>query len=399
MISLKYKVNTAAQGAIAQHLFKCSDSFSPALSSYINIDEYAHKLHDKSVRFEAWHDSLLVGLIAVYELENQRTAFISNVSIDPDYTGSGYAGHLLGTCTAFLEAKKCRDVTLEVNTSNARAIRFYNRNGFIASGELKDKFIMKLDLANHRDYNAESLDATSHRYAYDFDFDVMHGYMIKSFEPFFNKGNVLELGSFQGNFTERLLHYFDAVTCIEASDAAANIAKNKLGAKVDIHVSLFEEADLPTKYDNIILTHVLEHIDRPVQLIEMIRQRWLSEKGSLFIACPNANAASRRIGVKMGLLSHNSTITQAESDHGHRITYSLDTLIRDVTEGGLELHHQSGIFFKALANFQWDRLLKTDIICQQYLDGCFALGKEYPDLCSSIMVIAKHPRPGAAATP
>ena len=57
--------------------------------------------------------------------------------------------------------------------------------------------------------------------------------------------------------------------------------------------------------------------------------------------------------------------------------------------GDLSVIHRSGIFFKALANFQWDKLLNTDIISKEYLDGCFELGQQYPDLCSSIMLICK----------
>jgi hypothetical protein len=91
----------------------------------------------------------------------------------------------------------------------------------------------------------------------------------------------------------------------------------------------------------------------------------------------------------MGLISNNNAITESEKKHGHNITYTLDTLERDITESGLEILHRSGIFFKALANFQWDRLLSTDIISKEYLDGCFKLGQQYPDLCSSIMFVCK----------
>jgi hypothetical protein len=64
-------------------------------------------------------------------------------------------------------------------------------------------------------------------------------------------------------------------------------------------------------------------------------------------------------------------------------------LERDVTLSKLQVEHRSGIFFKALANFQWDQLLRTDIINKEYLDGCYKLGQQYPDLCSSIMLICK----------
>ncbi len=56
-----------------------------------------------------------------------------------------------------------------------------------------------------RNYDAEIADTADHQYAYGFDFDVMHPYMLRSFEPFMNRaGSVLELGSFKGDFTRRL---------------------------------------------------------------------------------------------------------------------------------------------------------------------------------------------------
>ena len=96
---------------------------------------------------------------------------------------------------------------------------------------------------------------------------------------------------------------------------------------------------------------------------------------------------SRQIAVKMGLISHNTAVTPAEAAHGHRCTYSFDTLERDAVSAGLTVVHRSGIFFKALANFQWDSILKTDIISKEYLEGCYKLGQQYPDLCASIFLV------------
>ena len=240
-----------------------------------------------------------------------------------------------------------------------------------------------------RDYNKELQDTLDHQYAYNFDFDVLHPFMIKSFRPFFRSGSLLELGSFKGEFTKRLLPYFSDITCIEASDEAVVEAKEHLGDKVEIHNSLFENLTLSKTYDNIVLTHVLEHIDNPVALLKKINDEWLSDAGRFFLVCPNANAPSRQIAVKMGLISHNSAVTPAEKKHGHRITYTLDTLERDAKVAGLNVIHRSGIFFKALANFQWDQLLHTNIISKEYLEGCYQLGQQYPDLCSSIFLLCK----------
>lgn len=240
-----------------------------------------------------------------------------------------------------------------------------------------------------RDFNAESQDNAARKYTYGFDLDVMHPFMLKSFMPYFKSGNLLELGSFQGNFTERLTPIFQNITCVEASNDAMEMARAKFGNGVKFVHSMFEDVTLPEKYDNIIMMHVLEHIDDPVAILKRINKEWLSDDGRFFLVCPNANAPSRQIAVKMGLISHNDAVTPAEKEHGHRITYSLDTLERDVKAAGLKVVHRSGIFFKALANFQWDRLLKTDIISPAYLEGCYELGQHYPDLCSSIFLMCE----------
>lgn len=244
----------------------------------------------------------------------------------------------------------------------------------------------------HRDYNAEINDTADHQYAYGFDFDVMHPYMLRSFEPFIRPGSLLELGSFKGDFTRRFLERFEDVTCVEASGDALAEAKARHSDKVEFVHSLFETAALPRRYDNIVLTHVLEHLDDPVRVLKRINDEWLAEGGRFFLVCPNANAPSRQIAVKMGLISHNAAVTPAEAEHGHLITYSLDTLERDVVASGLKVIHRSGIFFKALANFQWDRLLQTDIISPEYLEGCYQLGQIYPDLCSSIFLLCESSR-------
>jgi len=241
-----------------------------------------------------------------------------------------------------------------------------------------------------RNYNEEIIDTKNHKYAYNFDFDVMHPFMLQSFAPFFKKGNVLELGSYKGDFTRRLLFYFDDITCMEASIDAIEIAKNKVNSKVEFIHSTFEKSQLSKKYDNIILTHVLEHLDDPVRILKIINNKWLSNKGRLFLVCPNANAPSRQIAVKMGIISHNTAVTPEEAQHGHKITYTFDTLERDVKKSGLQIEYRSGIFFKAMANFQWDKLLKTDIISQEYIEGCYQLGLQYPDLCSSIFLLCKR---------
>jgi len=244
-------------------------------------------------------------------------------------------------------------------------------------------------MEKQRNFNNEIRDTSDHKYAYNFDFDVMHHYMIEAFKPFFMSGNFLELGSFKGDFTKRFNKIFNDITCVEASDEAILHAKQHLNKDIKFINSRFEEATLSQKYNNIVMTHVLEHIDDPIKVLKRVNDEWLADNGRFFLVCPNANAPSRQIAVKMGLISHNSAVTPAEHEHGHRCTYTLDTLERDAKLAGLKVTYRSGIFFKALANFQWDKLLQTDIITKEYLEGCYQLGQQYPDLCSSIFLMCE----------
>jgi len=389
-------LNRATEAQIAEHLLCCDADFVPPLSGRVGIGNYARKLASKAERFEAWAGGVLVGLVAVYcDDTERRAAFITSVSVLRELHGQGIALRLLEQGIGHVKELGFERLELEVDRGNASAINLYEKTNFIV-GKVKGRSMaMHLNtgkgttMSNQRDYDLEIRDTADHQYAYGFDFDVMHPYMIRSFEPFFNKGSLLELGSFKGDFTWRFLPYFDDVTCVEASRVAVEAAGRKLGDKVHFVHSRFEAATLPKRYDNIVLTHVLEHIDDPVRLLKRINDEWLAEGGRLFLVCPNANAPSRQIAVKMGLITHNAAVTPAEAEHGHRRTYALDTLERDAAAAGLRVVQRSGIFFKALANFQWDRLLATDIVSEEYLEGCYQLGHQYPDLCASIFLMCE----------
>ena len=391
-----FTVNQATLAAIADHLTLCNADFIPALSERLNIASYAKKIAIKATRFEAWVDGELIGLVATYCNDGNRAmAYVSSVSVLSAWQGRGIALQLLEQCIMQVKTLCFERIVLEVDIRNSGAIKLYEKKGFIVNKVAGQVTTMHLNIGKsasmntQRDYNVEIQDTSDHQYAYGFDFDVMHPFMIRSFELFFNKGSLLELGSFKGELTRRFTSYFDDVTCVEASGVAIGEAKRKLGDKVIFVNSLFEDAKLPKRYDNIVMTHVLEHIDDPVLVLKRINDEWLAEGGRFFLVCPNANAPSRQIAVKMGLITHNAAVTPAEAKHGHRCTYSLDTLERDAVAAGLKVVHRSGIFFKALANFQWDQLLQTDIISKDYLEGCYKLGHQYPDLCASIFLLCE----------
>lgn len=236
-----------------------------------------------------------------------------------------------------------------------------------------------------RNYNQEFQDTNERKYAYDFDY-IHRDYMIKAFTPFFTGCKALELGCYKGEFTKKILNIYDDVTVVEGSSELISIARKTTNNRAKFIESLFESVSLEEQYDAIFLIHTLEHLDNPEQVLNRIK-RWLSKEGKLFLVVPNANAASRQIAVNMGLIEHNQAVTKGEEEHGHRATYSLDTLLAETKKAQLNVIQSGGILFKPLANFQFDQALNAKIIDDKYLEGCYQLGMRYPDLCASIYAI------------
>ena len=312
-MAIEFAVDRASSSQVADHLRCCDAQFVPPLSARVDIPSYAQKIVGRATRFEAWSNGNVVGIVAAYFNDAAgQVAHITNVSVVPAWTGRGLAAALVRQCIDHGRRSGMLSISLEVAADNAAARRLYEQAGFQTIDPQAPNLTMRLplcegsDMSGQRDYNAEIKDNDARRYAYGFDLDVMHPYMIKSFEPFFRQGSLLELGSFQGDFTRRFLPYFSDVTCVEASDAALFEAKEKLGDRVTFVHSLFETATLPKRYENIVLTHVLEHIDDPVRVLRRINDEWLADGGRFFLVCPNANAPSRQIAVKMGLITHNA---------------------------------------------------------------------------------------------
>ena len=237
-----------------------------------------------------------------------------------------------------------------------------------------------------RDYNSEFSDSEERKYAYEFDY-VLRDFMIRQLCDYFPLGKALEMGCYKGEFTKKLLPFFDNITVIEASDELATECQAKY-PNIKYIINRFEDTSLTEQYDAIFLIHTLEHLDDPKKVLIKVNQ-WLTPNGRLFIVVPNANAPSRQIAVKMGLIEYNSAVSEGEANHGHRRTYTLDTLFKDAINSGLKVVHQGGIFFKPFANFQFDKLLKTEIIDNDYLEGCYQLGMVYPDLSASIFLVCK----------
>ncbi len=145
--NIKYLVNTATVQEIGVHLEQCSADFLPPLAERVNIGEYSKKIHKKSVRFEAWADDKLVGLISAYFNDDfDRSAFVTSVSVLKGFTGRGIASGVLNICVAYARQNFYKEINLEVNKASRQAIRFYEKFNFVKCERNGDILLMKLKI-------------------------------------------------------------------------------------------------------------------------------------------------------------------------------------------------------------------------------------------------------------
>lgn len=216
----------------------------------------------------------------------------------------------------------------------------------------------------------------------------MRDYMMRTFEAYFRDGACLQVGCAHGDQTSLLLQRYPDLTVVEPAREFIDYARQVVGDRVCFVEGLVEDFHTDDRYEAIFFSHVLEHVHDPVAVLAKLRGL-LTPTGRLYVVVPNAEAASRRIAVKMGALDHLEALSQADVAAGHRRVYRLDTLCRAVLGAELKIETTGGIFFKPLANFQFDALIGGPVISDAFMEGCFELGKEHPTLCASIFVIAR----------
>ena len=217
---------------------------------------------------------------------------------------------------------------------------------------------------------------------------AMRGYMMRTLEPWFAPGPCLQIGCAHGDQTTLLADRFEDLTVLEPAEAFLAATRARVGNRATYVQGLIETFQTERRFQTIIFSHVLEHVIDPVESLADLG-RLLTPKGRLYVIVPNAEAPSRRIAVKMGALTHLEALSPDDVAAGHRRVYRLDTLCRDINAAGLHTAQAGGIFFKPLANFQLNALMGGPLMGDDFMEGCFALGREHPTSCASIYVVAE----------
>ncbi len=116
----------------------------------------------------------------------------------------------------------------------------------------------------------------------------------------------------------------------------------------NINLGFFEDIDLGD-FDVIIASHVLEHVEEPVTLLEKLG-RSLKDRGQIIVVLPNSGSIHRRLAVQMGIQPQLDSKSARDVLVGHRRVYSIDTFLQDVSDSGLKCKEVKGFFSKPFPN-------------------------------------------------
>jgi len=181
--------------------------------------------------------------------------------------------------------------------------------------------------------------------------------------------------------TEMLAASFPELTVVDGSKQFCDSLHERFPS-VNVIESLFERFEPQTRFDTIVLGHVLEHVESTSLLLRSVRS-WLNPGGIVCSAVPNARSIHRQAAVMMGLLATEHSLNEMDRHHGHRRVYDPESYRADFLAAGLRVLIFGGYWLKPLSNAQIEQTWTPDM-----LEAFMQLGERYPDIAGEIYVIA-----------
>jgi 2-polyprenyl-3-methyl-5-hydroxy-6-metoxy-1,4-benzoquinol methylase len=206
-------------------------------------------------------------------------------------------------------------------------------------------------------------------------------YSVRIFSRHWRPGSCLELGPAEGLATASLVNHFDDLTCVDGSDIFCH-ALTERHPGIHVVCSLFEHYDPARTFDNVVLGHVLEHVEDPVAILQRAKT-WLNDSGRIFASVPNARSLHRQMGVVMNLLAAENSLNALDQHHGHRRVYDPESIRHDFNAAGLRIEIFGGYWIKPASNAHLEAHWTSEM-----LEAAMVVGERYPDIAAEIYVIA-----------
>lgn len=211
-----------------------------------------------------------------------------------------------------------------------------------------------------------------------YSFEVFSRYIVGG-------GNLLEMGPAEGLMTDHLVKIPGIeVSVVEGAITFCSQIQDRY-PEVNVQNCLFENFIPDRKYDYIVMGHVLEHVENPVEIIKLAAN-WLTENGRILAAVPNSRSIHRQAAVLMGMLESEWQLNEMDMRHGHRRVYSPESFRHDFLQAQLKIEHFGGYWLKPVSNGQIETGWNSEM-----LRAFMQLGERYPDIAGEIYIVASKP--------
>lgn len=178
---------------------------------------------------------------------------------------------------------------------------------------------------------------------------------------------VLELGYGSGIITRALVAAGKRVTTVDGARAFVDYATRD-GA-TGVH-SLFQDYNPGTRFDCVIASFVLEHVEDDAGLLKKAHQ-WSDR---LIVAIGNAKSYHRQLAVQMGLQPALNTLSARDKAVGHYRVYDTNEMFALLWNCGWPVDCCCGVMFKPLPNSMLVSLPRETVVamCEIYIESEFA---------------------------
>ncbi|MFA6260433.1 MAG: class I SAM-dependent methyltransferase [Bacteroidia bacterium] len=231
-------------------------------------------------------------------------------------------------------------------------------------------------------FTKEELDQIAGNFTEEVGFEVdLQKYKIAEISKFIAGESMLDVGCGVGAMTKAYEKRFKRIVGIDGSEVKISKALNWNSApNIEYILTFFEDYKPKEKFDFIVSTNVLEHVDDSVEFLKNIKS-WLNPGGRVVMTVPNALGLHKRIGLKMGVINDLFQLTEADYGKGHKRIYDRAKLNSDFEQAGYSVVYLGGILLKPLSHKQmetWDKKI---------VDALYEIGLELPDYCSSLIIV------------
>ena len=221
----------------------------------------------------------------------------------------------------------------------------------------------------------------SHPGAFNYS-EYLYRYRYRVVREYMQGPDVLEVGVGYGDFSSWLSEELFQTVSIDGSQTNLERARSKAKSeRIAFRHTLFEEFDTDQRFDDILITNSLEHVDEPISILEHM-SGFLKPGGRIHITVPNADSVHRQLGVEMGMLQYEWSLNDHDHQVGHQRVYTSELLNEHVKRAGLVVEQSDGIIFKLLSNGQMETLIHEQ--GEALAEGLFALGRRHPALSAEL---------------